>query len=118
MSYDIRFKVKVEGTDIYVPVGNCEANTTWNVRKMIVESTGLEWKNNDNNGLCVDVIPKIKHGYEELLNHPEKYRQYNSPNGWGTVETTIGFFKCILDDWNDFVMLYKKLAPHATFWIE
>lgn len=118
MSYDISFKVKVEGADIYVPVGNCEANTTWNVRKMIVESTGLEWKNEENNGLCVDVIPKIKHGYEELCNHPEKYRQYNSPNGWGTVETTKGFFKCILDAWEYIVRWHEELLPYATFWIE
>ena len=45
MGYDISFKVKVEGKDIYVPVGDCEAGTTWNVRDIIVKSTGLEWKN-------------------------------------------------------------------------
>ena len=118
MSYDIRFKVKVDGTDIYVPVGICEENTTWNVREMIVKSTGLEWKNNDNNGLCVDVIPKIKHGYEELRNHPEKYTQYNSPNGWGSVETTKRFFKGILAAWGDIILWHKELVPYVTFWIE
>ena len=25
MSYDISFRVKVEGTDAYIPVGECEA---------------------------------------------------------------------------------------------
>lgn len=44
MSYDISFKVKVEGVDAYVPVGTCDANTTWNNRKIIVKSTGLKWK--------------------------------------------------------------------------
>ncbi len=53
MSYDISFKVKVEGLeDIYVRVGECDANITWNVREMIVKSTGLEWRNCKNNGLC------------------------------------------------------------------
>ena len=59
MSYDISFKVKVDGVDAYVPVGTCDANITWNVRKIIEQSTGLEWKNSQNNWLCVDVIPKI-----------------------------------------------------------
>ena len=42
MSYDISFKVKVEGVDAYVPVGACDANITWNARKIIEKSTGLE----------------------------------------------------------------------------
>lgn len=118
MSYDISFKVKVEGTDVYVPVGRCEANTTWNVREMIVKSTGLEWKNEANNGLCVDVIPKISHGYVELSCHAKKYLKYNAPNGWGTVETTKAFFKEIIDAWDEFVRWNEKLVPYATFWIE
>ena len=51
MSYDISFKVKVDGTDTYVPVGACNANITWNVGEIIRRSTGLEWKNEANNGL-------------------------------------------------------------------
>ena len=46
MSYDISFKVKVEGLeDRYVYVGECDANITWNLREMIEKSTGLEWLN-------------------------------------------------------------------------
>ena len=41
MSYDITFTVKVEGIDQYVPIGSCDANITWNVRKIIELSTGL-----------------------------------------------------------------------------
>ena len=34
MSYDISFKVKVDGLDnYYVKVGNCTANITWNLRE-------------------------------------------------------------------------------------
>lgn len=66
MSYDIAFKVKVDGVNEYVEIGDCEANITWNVRDIICESTGLEWRNEENNGYCVDVIPHIKRGLEEL----------------------------------------------------
>lgn len=33
MSYDISFRVKVEGTDRYLDTGYCDANITWNVRE-------------------------------------------------------------------------------------
>ena len=77
MSYDIHFKVKVEGLDNrYISVGDCAANTTWNLRDMIVNSTDLEWKNESNNGLCKDVIPQIIDGLKELTMYPNKYKKY------------------------------------------
>ena len=118
MSYDICFAVKVEGVDKYIPVGDCNANTTWNVREMIVNSTGLPWYNCANNGFCKDVIPYIEHGLAELKNHPERYKKYGAPNGWGTVESTIRFFEDIIKAWRDL----KKWEDAdflnvITFWI-
>lgn len=118
MSYDISFKVKVEGADAYVKVGECGANITWNVRDIITESTGLPWKNEENNGFCVDVIPKIQQGYNELIRHPDKYKHLESPNGWGTVSGTIRFFGDILTAWSILVSENEDLARVATFWIE
>ena len=119
MSYDVTFKVKVEGLDYWIPVGACEANTTWNVREMIVKSTGLEWNNCCNNGFCKDVIPHIEKGLHELTAHPEKYKQYEAKNGWGTVESTRGFFEDILKAWRDFKRWEDKdLVDITTFWIE
>ena len=121
MSYDISFKVKVEGVDVWLPVGDCDANITWNVREIITQSTGLEWKNEADNGLCIDIIPKIHKGYDELLRHPERYKHLESPNGWGTVAGTKRFFKWILDAWQDWLnddWYAQFLAPHVHFWIE
>lgn len=121
MSYDISFKVKVEGLeDTYVRVGECDANITWNVREMIVKSTGLEWKNEQNNGLCKDVIPYIADGYVELTKYPEKYKQYEAPNGWGTVQGCKRFFRQILGNWDDFCndSWTSKLVDVTYFWIE
>lgn len=119
MSYDIAFKVKVEGIDKYIEVGNCDANTTWNVREMIVKSTGLEWNNCANNGLCKDIIPHIEKGWGELNRYPEKYKQYEAKNGWGTVESTKRFFETIISAWNGFVKWEdKELIDVTTFWIE
>lgn len=118
MSYDISFKVKVEGVDKYVEIGECDANITWNVREIITRSTGLMWKNEENNGLCVSIIPYIMKGYQELLANGKKYKQYEAPNGWGTVDGTIRFFKRIIDAWETFCKWYPELIDVATFWIE
>lgn len=121
MSYDISFKVKVEGLeDTYVRVGECNANITWNLRDMIVNATKLEWKNEQNNGLCKDVIPHIAEGYTELVKHPEKYKKYESPNGWGTVNGCKKFFKQILDDWDVFCEDWctQELVDVVYFWVE
>lgn len=75
MSYDIGFKVKAEGVDCWVEPTGCSANITWNVREMIEKSTGLDWINEANNGLCVDIIPCIEHGVKELMEHPDKYKK-------------------------------------------
>lgn len=119
MSYDITFKVKVEGVDQYVPVGDCDANITWNVRKIIELSTGLPWLNEENNGLCKDIMPSIERGLFELKNHPEKYKPYEAPNGWGTVEGTIRFFEWILEAWRTLKSCEDAaLVDVTTFWIE
>ena len=121
MSYDISWKIKVEGLeDTYVTVGNCDANITYNLRNMIVESTGLEWKNNENNGLCKNIVPYIAEGYAELTKHPEKYKQYEAPNGWGTVQGCKKFFAQIIHDWNAFCEDYctRDLADVTYFFIE
>lgn len=120
MSYDISFRVKVEGVDKWIPVGYCEANTTWNVREMIVKSTGLEWKNEDDNGLVKDIIPSIYKGMYELTNFPNKYKEYEAENGWGTIESTIKFFRTIIDDWEAFKSHYETedLVDVVHFWID
>ena len=119
MSYSINFKVKIEGTKQYFDIGYCDANTTYNVREMIVKSTGLEWKNCENNGYCKDVIPYIRKGYEELLFNPEKYYEYEAPNGWGTVVSTREFFCRILAAWEDLVEWEPdEIVDVVTFWIE
>lgn len=118
MSYDIDFRVKAEGVDKWLSVGDCTANITWNVRKIIELSTGLPWVNECNNGLCKDIIPAIEKGLKELQRNGLKYKQYESPNGWGTVGGTMYFFETILKEWNYFKYENPELAEVATFWID
>lgn len=119
MGYDISFRVKVEGVDRYIPVGDCDANITWNVGEMIRKSTGLEWENEANNGLVKDIIPYIESGYAKLTQNPEAWKKYEAPNGWGTVNGCIHFFQRILESWEMFKSYYetRDFADIATFWI-
>lgn len=121
MSYDIQFAVKIDtgknGPEVYADIGACQANITWNVRKIITLSTGLEWKNEEINGLCIDIIPKIEAGLEELEKNGEKYKKYESPNGWGTVEGTKRFFSTIINDWKDLSTWRPELVPYTYFMI-
>lgn len=117
MSYDIAFKVKAEGTDTWVTVGEQTANVTYNVREIIHKSTGLEWKNGENNGLVKDVIPSILHGIDELRWHTMKYTPLEPSNGWGTAVGTMYFFCQIIEDWEEFKCEYPELVDSVTFWI-
>jgi len=117
MSYSISFKAKVQDKPIYLEIGFCGANVTWNVRDMITNSTGLEWENESNNGYCKDVIPKIRQGLEELIDNREQYKRYESPNGWGTISETVRFFRDIIDAWESLLAEDEDLAEAALFWI-
>lgn len=118
MSYSISFKVKVEGIDKYVTIGECDANITWNVRDMIRLSTGLAWENEANNGLCKDIIPHIYDGLKELKLYPQKYKPYEAANGWGTVEGTIRFFEEIIKAWEYLkICENEEVVAVTTFWI-
>lgn len=120
MSYDISYRVQCkEDPNLWVEIGNPEANITWNVREMICASTGLEWKNEEDNGLVKDVIPKIADGFAELCKYPEKYKKYESPNGWGTVNGCKSFFAQCIHEWDTFCK-DSWTAPFADivhFWI-
>lgn len=116
MSYDISFRARVHNTDLYLPAWY-SANVTWNVREIIVDFTELEWKNEENNGLCTDVIPKIRKGREKLRAAIQKYNESKSPYSLGDLRTVDKFLFEILDDWREFGVYYPDLVPHVTFWI-
>ena len=118
MSYDISFRVKVEGADKWVEVGDCDANITWNVRKIIELSTGLPWKKRSKQRLLQGRYPYIARGLRELKSNPDKYRPYEAENGWGTVEGTIRFFEHVIEHWYSLILLEdKEIVDVATFWI-
>ena len=97
MSYDVSFKAKLEGTDQWVYVGDNWINYTSNTAAMIKEVCGSypsEWSGER----CADMYPTLMQGASLLNLHPQRYRQFEPDNGWGTVESTAKFLRQIADN--------------------
>lgn len=97
MSYDVRFGVKVEGMNGYIAVTDEPkySSPTYNLRKMFVacmdwDYSQGEWYN------CIDVLPKFKRGLHELRFNGDQYKQYNPPNGWGSIDSAIEFMESVV----------------------
>lgn len=66
-----------------------DGNITWNVRKMLEVAFGENHLKKWNDLSCDKFFRDLEKGYIDMIKNPEKYRKYNSPNGWGTYETTL-----------------------------
>ena len=101
MSYDIRLKSKIEGTNKYVTVAEPEhCSPTYNLRKIFVKSMGWDYEH----GLypCSDVLEYIHRGLSELTMNASEYRKLEHLiTDGGTVKTAIETLtrvqKCILE---------------------
>lgn len=101
MSYDIRWCVETvranKHGDKFVVVHTPEFDSpTYNYRKMFVAC--MDWDYDQGVSYpMLTVLPKLRHGLAQLIEHPERYRQYEPENGWGTLG---GAVKC-LTNWID-----------------
>lgn len=100
MSYGLEILGKFEGGG-YVCVDTLEhSSPTYNLGTMFRKAMKWDFKQG-NIYKVTDVFGHIKHGIRELKNHPDKYRQYEPENKWGTVETALvtleSLRECILE---------------------
>ena len=97
MSYDVHFKAKLEGMNQWVYVGDPFISFTSNTASMIKEVCGSypsQWGGKK----CSDMYPVLMQGASLLNLHPNQYRQYEAPNGWGTVEQTRDFLEDVANN--------------------
>ena len=101
MSYDIQWCVETVRANRYgnkyavVHTPECDS-PTYNYRKMFVACMDWDYEQGEYYPMP-DVLPKLRHGLAQLIEHPELYRQYEPENGWGTLN---GAVKC-LTNWID-----------------
>lgn len=97
MSYDVRFGVKVEGMIGYIAVVDEPkySSPTYNLREMFVAC--MEWDYSQGEWYnCTDVLPKFQRGLHELRFNREQYKQYNPPNGCGSIDSAIEFMESVV----------------------
>ena len=96
MSYDIRFSVKVDSTDLYAVIGHPEYDSpTYNIGTMFRKCMDWDFKQGELYKVT-DVLPNIEHGIHELTYNEQEYKQYNSSNGWGTTSSALKALKSIV----------------------
>lgn len=117
MSYDVHIAVKVEGVDAYAVLYDL-GNITWNVRELIKQSSGWEIKNEDQNGALLPWIEMIQRGSQELRYHPQRYKHLESPNGWGTVGGTLGFYETCLEGAKAWIEENEELLSAAVIYVD
>ena len=103
MSYDIalyRKGIKNKKRAYY----NYDGNITYNVCNMLEVAFGENHLKKWNNMSCDKFFRELEKGYIDMIRNPEKYRKYNSPNGWGTYETTLSTIK----------KLYERIQEYAN----
>ena len=88
MSYDIELYRKGIKSNKRVYY-NYDGNITYNVYKMLEVAFGENHLKKWNDLSCDKFIKDLEEGYIDIKENPEKYRKYDSPNGWGTYETTL-----------------------------
>ena len=117
MSYDVSIRLPVKGgEDRYVEVADL-GNITWNVRDLIKQSSGWDIKNEDSNGEVLPWMKLINYGIKELEKRPSRYKKYESPNGWGTVEGTLRFYWDCLRNAEDWLNDNPDLVSIAVVWV-
>lgn len=88
MSYDIelyRKGLKNNKRTYY----NYDGNITCNVYEMLEVAFGENHLKKWNHLSCDQFFKDLEKGYFDMIKNPQKYKKYDSPNGWGTYETTL-----------------------------
>lgn len=88
MSYDIELYRKGIKSNKRVYY-NYEGNITYNVYEMLEVAFGENHLKKWNDLSCDKFIKDLEKGYIDMKENPKKYKKYDSPNGWGTYETTL-----------------------------
>ena len=133
VSYDIRWCVETVAENAdgehFAVVRIPELDSpTYNYRDMFVACMGWDYSQSeqDEDGVwhtvyypMSEVLPRLWRGLWELEGSPERYRQYEPENGWGTLP---GAVRCIrswlheLDGEDNWDALTKEWPVEALWW--
>ena len=113
MSYDIRFGVKVAGTDkeIFAVIGEPRlASPTYNNRPIFVKAMDWEYKQGEWYPMT-EVLPKIERGIHELKFNAKAYKKLEPDNGWGGVSSSLEALESIVGWFSGWDMGWNEEVP-------
>jgi hypothetical protein len=82
-----------------------QANITHNLNKMAIAAGIYEylWRPEEINiTTAKELIDPLREGLHDLKMNPDKYKEYNPENGWGTYEGLVNFVSKYLNACYDF----------------
>jgi hypothetical protein len=91
MSYDVYLEIDTGGTE---PVEVSWLNHTSNTAAMW-RAAGCDIAECDGRP-AANFAEGLASAIEAIESDPDRYRQYEPPNGWGTLETTLKFLRDLL----------------------
>ena len=77
-----------------------EANITHNLTGMASEAGIYKslWRPEESKWFTgKDIVKNLEKGLKKLKDKPEKFEQFNAPNGWGMYEHFVPFVEEVLD---------------------
>lgn len=92
--YNVSFKAKVEGVDVWIPVGEEWISYTANTSAMIKAVCG-SYPSDWHGMSCTKLFPILDAGITELKTYTDRYQQFASKDNCGTVKGTIDFLSRI-----------------------
>jgi hypothetical protein len=102
MGLDIGLKALIE-------ISVVDENITHNVSKMWREAGIYESLYNSEGKTAKEVIPVLIEGYTKMLSDPKKFKELDSPNGWGAYENAL--------PWLNKLILKFQEYPDGVIWV-
>lgn len=108
------FKVKVEGSDLYLPVKKCAITANESLLESLSEATELDITEG-NLGLAEDAMPYIRLGYSRIINYPLSYTT-SLPRDCQCRD----FFEDIMGKWvaMEYDPSLSELKPYTYLFVE
>ena len=82
MSLNIWLTAIVETEDV-------KKNITHNLKAMWIEAGVYEALYKSEGKRAKEVLPMLREGLAQMHNRPLYFKQFNSPNGWGTYDNAV-----------------------------